>query len=654
MSDSNASVDGLSALSAKPPSLAESVAPRTDLAFLFAAVGLGLATGVAEFVASSPATTTLLLGLATASCSVLLLAPVWLLAHLAAAVAPRYLRRRSLVGVPLLAFAALLAAFCASGLGKPYLSSIPILAPLATGIAFLTGSIFLLPAAPRRLLRGKGLVATAAVIVGWFTTLVVAILVLDADPIVRFRAFERAPLVSPQVRLLDSWFGLFSPLLGDAPPASREALEPLHPMPVVEPSDPWQHPNVLFVTVDALRADTVPPGPGSPLRVPAMAGLAARGVRFSHAYAPACFTAHSMSSLLLGKYGGQLALSFVRVGDDLQVDPTDSVIRVLDRRKVGLVPVRDRSLSLASALARVGYQTAAVIAYVMFLPDAGITRGFEVVDDALLRGGGTPGDRVSTPEMTARAVEVIRHRDKKRPLFLWLHYLDPHEPYLGSPVGGRNDAHGRYLGEVETVDRGLGTLLETLASEGMTENTLIILTSDHGEAFGEHGGEEHGRRLYEENVRVPLIVVPPAHARIPARIVDVPVRGIDVPPTIADLAGAAFPSDLAGRSLAPTILHSESPPRRPVLIECIRYGAESRSLINGSLKLIDSARSGVLELYDLANDPEERLNLIGTKPAEAAAMMGLLRGAETVLALRPLPRPHTAPASAPARGHADE
>ncbi|MBN2574439.1 MAG: sulfatase [Deltaproteobacteria bacterium] len=634
----------------------ESVLPRTELAFLLAATATGLTTAVAEVVAASPPMTVAILGLATICCSVLLLAPAWLLAHAAGALLGSWpLRRRPFLGLATLAVALLLAALCASGHSKPYVSAFPIVAPAGTGLAFLTAFVFLLPGVSRHRLRGKVLAATIAIIVAWSGAFVLSILSLNADPVMRFRAFERALLLGPQIRILDGSLGLLSPTLADVPPATREALEPLRPVPLLDPSDPWQHPNVLLITVDALRGDTIPPPSGSPLRAPNMAGLATRGIRFSRAYCSACMTAHSVPAFLMGKYGGQLTLRYVRVGDDLVVDPTDSAIRVLDRRKVGLVPVADRSLTLAAVLARGGYQTATVIAYVMLVPQAGITRDFEIVDDALLRAGGTPGDRVSTPDMTGRAVEVIRHRDRSRPLFFWMHYLDPHEPYLGSPVGDGDREYNRYLGEIETVDRGLGTLLDAVAREGMADNTVLILTSDHGEAFGEHGGEVHGRRLYEENVHVPLIIVPPARARVPARVVAVPVRGVDLAPTIADLAGVPFPSDLAGRSLAPTILRGEAPTLRPVLIECFRYGGESRSLLSGSLKLIDNARSGVLEFYDLANDPHERHNLIGERQGDAAALMGLLRGAEALLALRPLPRPHaTSSNPVPVGEQADE
>jgi arylsulfatase A-like enzyme len=373
-----------------------------------------------------------------------------------------------------------------------------------------------------------------------------------------------------------------------------------------------------------------------------MASLGERGIRFSRAYSSACLTAHSIPAIMTGKFGGQLVLDYVRIGEDLRVD-THSEERILDRRRLGLAPVNDRSPTLAEVLSQRGYQTAAVIGYALMVKSAGITRGFEIVDDTLLRGKRAPGDEVSSPAFTARAVELLRQRDPNRPFFLWLHYLDPHMPYLGTPVGGVDSEYARYLGEIETVDRSLGDLLAAFEEQGLAQDTLMVFTSDHGEAFDEHGGEIHGRRLYEENIRVPLVVVPPRRAGLPPRLIDVAVRGVDVAPTIADLVGAPFLSDLAGRSLAPTILHGEAPPTLPVLVECFRLGGESRSLLRWPLKIIDSERAGVMELYDLSADPAERRNLVGERPAEAASMMGLLRGAESLLTLRPLPRPHTQP-----------
>jgi arylsulfatase len=252
-----------------------------------------------------------------------------------------------------------------------------------------------------------------------------------------------------------------------------------------------------------------------------------------------------------------------------------------------------------------------------------------------------PSDRA--PEVRARAQRWLDQQGE-RPFFLWLHFLDPHAPYgdrdgastslvldlmafqrdgaTGTPFRGvglarageyrpgpeeRQRIRALYEEDVETVDRELGALLDYLDARGLRRRTAIVLTADHGEELWDHGGLEHGRTLFEEVLRVPLVVAVPGGA---AASYDGLTTVLDVAPTILNLAGVSA-SHLSGRSLLGE--HPLAPPPSFPIGQTL-FGEEWTGIRTADGKVMCSEH-GEERVFDLARDPGERRNL--------AAMSGI-------------------------------
>jgi choline-sulfatase len=379
--------------------------------------------------------------------------------------------------------------------------------------------------------------------------------------------------------------------------------------------------NVVLVTIDTLRADLGYLGNPRPLS-PNLDKLAARGVVFERAYSLASYTGKSMGPLLIGKYSSEVEGGFSHFN------------------KYG-----KRETFVQERLKAAGVRTLSVQGYWYFFKDAGFERGFDQVDSsAAPKVASIEGDQSSNSDEQADAaikmLESPELADKR--FFMWMHFVDPHAEYAPHPEHDFGPKpRDRYDGEVAFVDHHLGRVLQALEKTPFGARTAVVVTSDHGEAFGEHGMIRHGFELWEELVRVPLIVSVPGIAprRVTARR-----SAIDLVPTLLDLQRVAFeargPNDfLSGGSLLPDLLRAagEAAPERPVFVDMARgpYNAERRALIDGDQKLTVS-EGRVLGLYDLAQDPGEKTDLSRDKP-RVAAMRDKL--ATFTSRLRPVPMP---------------
>jgi arylsulfatase A-like enzyme len=402
-------------------------------------------------------------------------------------------------------------------------------------------------------------------------------------------------------------------------------------------------PNLLVVSIDTLRADhTTPYGYGRDT-TPGLSALAAQGTRFAVAYAPTPLTAPSHATLFTGQYPGSHGL--LKNGVDLDA----------------------RMRTLAEMLGEHGYQTAAVVSSFVLDARFGFDQGFDTYLDDFSIEGAT--DKVETWKNHAveggfdtRADDTTRRalrwlwvdRDAERPFFLFVHYSDPHNPYVPPasvssrfplpPLAAadvddpakqtlRKGVHD-YDGEVAFVDQEVVRLLEELERLELEDETLVVVTADHGEGLMDHGRWFHGVDVHEEAVRIPLVVrwpgVVPAGRRGTS-----PVELVDLAPTLLDLLGIEHGGErFEGRSLA-GFLRGEAEPDRddpvflhrrryaPQVVQGTRVSGEQHAVIQGSWKLIDHSQ-GDDELYDLARDPEERDNRIDAEPERAAALRRLL------------------------------
>lgn len=410
-------------------------------------------------------------------------------------------------------------------------------------------------------------------------------------------------------------------------------------------------PNVLFVLVDTLRVDRLMPYGYERETSPSLAALAARGTVFEHAYAPAPWTLPSMVGLMTGRSPG-----------------------VVSRGTPGSFALPDELPVLAEEMATRGYATAGFYGNPTLHAGNGFARGFDIFHTPPPEPASL---RLHADSILDRAVPWLRERQEghpERPFFLYLHFLDPHDPYLNpaneerrwpwlpayaGPLDGAS-IHGLYTGAVELVDRqadvawlsalydgevayvdrAVGELLEALEPEVLA-NTLVVVTADHGEELQDHGGWKHGETLYQEQIRVPLILrwdAGPVAAG--ARISD-PVSLLDLMPTVLAAAGGEIPAGLEGVDLLPRLAAAEPLPRRahyarhfgrgplragvvlpPHKLVLFNRAAtfEPTDEVEAHLWRLDLERLERVELFDLAADPHERRNLAAERPQVVARL----------------------------------
>ena len=320
--------------------------------------------------------------------------------------------------------------------------------------------------------------------------------------------------------------------------------------------------------------------------------------------------------------------------------------------------------TMATWLERHGYDTAAVVNTVLLDSRRGFASGFDSFDLVV-----RPHREAAAPEVHRRALRWLE-RARQRPFFLFLHYYDVHSdyapgknyrellvgPYQGAVNGTSSQLKDVRLGkrtltpadvthlselydaEVRQLDDELGRFLDALQERGLLDDTVIAVTSDHGEEFLEHGGVLHGRTLYGELVRVPLILAGPG---IPAgsRVAG-PVSLVDVFPTLMGLLGVAAPPYVEGVDLWRGSNGSlVAPGDRPIFFGTDWWlggskGEWKRAVQQGDWKLLYAHPARAFELYDLASDPGEQRNLADDDPERTEALRALLAPQ-----LRPAARP---------------
>jgi choline-sulfatase len=356
--------------------------------------------------------------------------------------------------------------------------------------------------------------------------------------------------------------------------------------------------SIVLVTVDTLRWDLGYMGNPRPLS-PNIDRLAGRSVVYERAYALSSYTGKALAPLFIGRY------------------PTET-----QRDQQHFTRYGEANTFVAETLRAAGLHTGAVLPHWYFRKSSGLAQGFERWDlDAIPRGPGHIDVQESSPAVTARALAMLGDPAfTAGRFFLWVHYLDPHREYLphdGVPSFGtsRRDA---YDGEVRFTDGWVGKLLDALAEHPAAGRTAVVLTSDHGEAFGEHDAFFHGRDLWDEMLRVPLVLAIPG---VTPRRVTRRVSHVDLAPTLCALADVPPPAGLSGVSLVPEILGADIP-ERPVYAELPigPYNDERRTLIQDGWKLITIASGNRTLLFHLDEDPGETHDLASEQPAQLAHM----------------------------------
>jgi arylsulfatase A-like enzyme len=424
------------------------------------------------------------------------------------------------------------------------------------------------------------------------------------------------------------------------------------PVRLVDRRQQTSRPNVLFVLVDTLRADHLSSyGYARPTSPEIDRWLGAAGARFETAYSQAPWTIPSVISFQTSLHPGELLQG-----------PMETYALPAG------VP------TLAERFAVLGYETAGFFGNYVLRDGAGFGRGFGT---RWVPPADPSSNFLHADAVNERAIPWLAAHAGGAPFFAYVHYMDPHDPYESPDlVDGRSPfypgyrgrfagtwVHGLYTGglelddpvedvahltalydsEIAYVDRAIGRLLASLPPEVLA-NTLIVLTSDHGEELYDHGGFKHGQSLYQHQIRVPLFVrwdgvIPPGQTLTGEAAL------LDLVPTLMAAAGGKPDPSWRGLDLLPVLRGESRLPRRPIFAQNLATGPLRSAVVLAGQKLqlfnaaepfapanatiahlwqLDRARLEPRELYDLAQDPDERVNRVGSSPEAAEALSALL------------------------------
>jgi arylsulfatase A-like enzyme len=341
--------------------------------------------------------------------------------------------------------------------------------------------------------------------------------------------------------------------------------------------------DVLLVTIDALRADHVGAYGYARKLTPHLDALAAKGTLFERAYCPTPHTSYSISSMLTGKYLRPLLLQ--GAGED--------------------------SDTWAGLFRTYGYRTAAFYPPAVFFIDKNRFDSFEkrALDFEYRWVEFAEGEK-----RIGQVRDYLAGAPRDKPLFLWVHLFGPHEPYEAHPelqleLGDRDI--DRYDAEVAAADATVGELVKLM--EQRRPGGVTIVSADHGEEFGDHGGRYHGSSVYEEQVRVPLIIVGPGVK--PQRATEV-VQTIDLLPTMLSALSVPRPPRIRGRDLSQLLAGSR--PSGPGM--AYAETDEQALYAEGQFRLLCARRLGACKLFDLEKDPRQTRDASADNPEALARL----------------------------------
>ncbi|MCH2173040.1 sulfatase-like hydrolase/transferase [Myxococcota bacterium] len=421
-------------------------------------------------------------------------------------------------------------------------------------------------------------------------------------------------------------------------------------------------PNVLLISIDSLRADHLSSYGYPRETTPHLDALAREGARFETVISSSSWTLPAHMSLLTSRPQFQHHVDTPR-------ERLDSA-----------------SLTLPEIFRKAGYTTAAFVSGPFMRAEYGFAQGFDLYDDY----SATPAGQASTlaitsPQLVASLNAYLdrwQHQQPRRPFFVLLHMWDAHYDYIppapydtlfdpdytGS-VDGRDfrfgpDVHpdmsardlehviALYDGEIRYVDEHLGQLFDSLRARGLFDDSIVAVTADHGEAFYEHGLKGHRNSLYDELLRIPLLIRHPPSIDAP-RVVTPQVRIIDIAPTLMGLAGLATPTGFglrspdprhSARDLSSWLTGEADPAAAPPLLAVSQLDERLLALRANRAKLVHNFEpTDRLELYDLAKDPAEAHDLAAEFPTRSAQLQAelidflRLREPSTTTPLRPDP-----------------
>lgn len=341
--------------------------------------------------------------------------------------------------------------------------------------------------------------------------------------------------------------------------------------------------DLLLITIDAVRADHVGAYGYARPTTPAIDALARDGVVFEHAYTATPHTSYAISSLMTGKYMRPILALESAAGSARRPDET-----------------------WAGLFRTYGFRTAAFYPTAIWAVDA---NRFAALIDRKLDFEYEKAEFAAPDLRRKQVADYVAGVPRSKPLFVWVHLFEPHEPYVAHPGHdfGPNELD-KYDSEIAAADAGVGGMVADFRAA--RPGSIVIVSADHGEAFGEHGARYHGTTVYEEQVRVPLIVSAPG--LIKPRRIDRPVQLIDLLPTMVSAYAIPRPPRMRGLDLGSLLAGRDDPGEGVAFAE-----VEDMAMIaRGPLRLICNRRTATCPLYDVSKDPFELTALVGDGRAD--------------------------------------
>ncbi|MGK4004606.1 sulfatase [Sorangium sp. So ce1036] len=361
--------------------------------------------------------------------------------------------------------------------------------------------------------------------------------------------------------------------------------------------------NVLVISIDSLRADMPWNGYARDI-APTLTAFEKEAVSYTRHYAVSSYTSMSVGGFLAGRYPSEVDRSGYFFGN-----------------------YPDSVLMFPELLQKAGVRTMSAHAHFYFDKKAGFRQGFDVYEIVPgLSADNTTDRNVTSPKHLELAMKMLSDKANiSGTFFAYFHFLDPHDVYMTheeiEPFGKR--ARDKYDGEVKFTDMHVGKLLDFVAQQPWGKDTTIIVTADHGEAFGEHKMYRHGFEVWDVLVHVPLMIKAPG---ITPRRIDEPRSSIDLAPTILELTGAPPEPSFQGKSLVPELYGAEPEPR-DVIVDLPRTSDNDRrrALIHGRYKLIAYGDDDAFDLFDVVADPGELKDLKREQKAVFEEMKALYK-----------------------------
>ncbi|MGA1876285.1 MAG: tetratricopeptide repeat protein [bacterium] len=363
--------------------------------------------------------------------------------------------------------------------------------------------------------------------------------------------------------------------------------------------------NIILITIDTLRADHLGCYGNSTMKSPHLDAIAREGVIFPHAYTPVPVTLPSHTSIFTGLYPFYHGV-----------------------RNNGTFKADDKLETLTEVLRQHGFDTAAFIGSFVLDSRYGLNQGFDSYDDHMKKDPNQAFmvyNERTAGEVVQSAITWLREHGRQR-FFLWLHCFDPHAPYEPPEPFSTMYRKNLYDGEIAYVDHALGDLFSSLKEQNMFDETLLVITSDHGEGLGEHAEKTHAIFVYDSTLHVPLIMRYPQEIS-GGSVVEMNVSTIDIMPTILDIFNIRHTLQFHGKSLLGLIHGSREFSRQELVCETFytlynHNWSPLEGLRTAKWKYIKAPRS---ELYDLEHDPKEMVNLFHQEKETARQLEGRMR-----------------------------